>query len=204
MSQTDGAASETQEEVTKRSSTVGSLVVFTQPVTAVLKKAQQSVFLVAFYNGSPCSLNMHGTSTVPWPSLTQPVTAQSHWKKRKKTVFCRLLQPVILFLKQTSWLGVPWSPFYYLSSCSWSTYTPCMDQSSQSTDHVQWFLGRLSQLTSHVPKTLMTFNGTLTHLVNFLKEVELFMPVFQKDTYVSDVSIKYICQWGKVSIKKKS
>jgi hypothetical protein len=69
-----------------------------------------------------------------------------------------------------------------------------MDQSSQSTDHVQWFLGRLSQLTSHVPKTLMTFNGTLTHLVNFLKEVELFMPVFQKDTYVSDVSIKYICQ----------
>ncbi len=61
-------------------------------------------------------------------------------------------------------------------------------------------LGRLSQLTTHVPKTLTTFNGSLTRQISFMKEVELLillfwnrhMPVFQKNTYVSDVSRKYM------------
>ncbi len=52
------------------------------------------------------------------------------------------------------------------------------------------FLGRLSQLTTYVPKTLTTFNGSLTRQISFMKEVELL--IFEQ-THASFPE-EYICQ----------
>jgi hypothetical protein len=73
MSQPNGAISVKQEEVSRTSSTVGSLVILAQLATPTLKKAQHSEFFVVFYNWSPCSLNrnINGSLAV----FTQPVTA---------------------------------------------------------------------------------------------------------------------------------